>query len=148
MSFLTRTLQSGIDSDDNTPGGYLYEAQSSCVVTGYNSSYWTAISFSDTYFYPGSSNNDASICGDNEDMLPYYDGDDDIETTDPLTIGMFAVRQRKLDPRHYFLEVSKSRLQKVRGEWGFISHNLSFYVRNYVRQLLSGPPGPPPLSEH
>ncbi|KAK8119555.1 uncharacterized protein PG998_004181 [Apiospora kogelbergensis] len=99
LSFLARAAKSDCCNRNNMPRGYLYEAQSSCVVTGYNHSYWTAISFSDTYFYLGADTNDPQICGDNEDMLPYYAGDDMDEATDPLTLDSSQVRLRTHDPR-------------------------------------------------
>ncbi|KAK6853570.1 hypothetical protein PG995_010382 [Apiospora arundinis] len=84
--------------------------------------------------------NDASICGDNEDMLAYYDGDD--EDTDPLTIGNFAVEQRALDPRHYFLVIAKNRLEKIKGEWDFILQRLTSAVKNYLKNShIMSPPG-------
>ncbi|KAK8010323.1 hypothetical protein PG990_009288 [Apiospora arundinis] len=133
MTFLTRTVKSKFGKRKNMPRGYLYEAQSSCVVTGYNNSYWTAISFSDTYFYQGADTNDPEVCGDNEDMLPYYDDTDMAEVTDPLTIGNFAVQPRMLDARGYFLVISKTRLEKVRIEWDLILYNVSLCVKNYLR---------------
>lgn len=132
MSFLSRCSRSGIEKEEAKKVDYLYEAQSSCVITGYNNSYWTAISFSDTYFYPGANNNDASVCGDIEDMLPYYEGDDDDEATDPLTIGNSAVPHNRLDPRHYFLSILDARLDKIKDEWGSIEYELSSKVIDYV----------------
>ncbi|KAK8033465.1 hypothetical protein PG991_002863 [Apiospora marii] len=132
MSFLLRSAESDMDNGEATTVDYLYEAQSSCVITGYNNSYWTAISFSDTYFYPGANSNDAAVCGDIEDMLPYYDGDDDDEATDPLTIGNCAVPQTGLDPRHYFLLVLSSRLDKLKEEWDSILDEVSSRVSSYL----------------
>lgn len=132
MSFLSRSSESGMENGENTVVHYLYEAQSSCVITGYNNSYWTAFSFSDTYFYPGANSHDPLVCGDNEDMLPYYDGDDDDEVTDPLTIDNSAVPHNELDPRHYFLTILSVRLDKIKDEWDSIENELSSRVSDYV----------------
>ncbi|KAK8080754.1 hypothetical protein PG997_008572 [Apiospora hydei] len=132
MSFLSRSMASGVGNRKDMPVDYLYEAQSSCVITGYNNTYWTALSFSDTYFYPGANNNDESVCGDNEDMLPDYDGDDDADFTDPLTIGNTTIPHKWLDPRHYFLVILSSRLDKIKDEWDHIRDELSSKVSGYL----------------
>ncbi|KAK8052173.1 hypothetical protein PG993_003558 [Apiospora rasikravindrae] len=132
MSFLSRSVESGTSNGKVISVEYLYEAQSSCVVTGYNNTYWTALSFSDTYFYPGANNDDESDCGGNEDMLPDYDGDDDGDFTDPLTIGNTTIPHKRLDPRHYFLVVLSARLDKVKDEWDHIRDELSSRVSDYL----------------
>ncbi|KAK8042833.1 Nicotinamide n-methyltransferase [Apiospora phragmitis] len=83
LSFLARPTELDVDKGEYPAADCLYEAQSSCVVTGYNNSYWTAISLADTYFYPGGIDNDAPDCDENEDMLPFYKDEKDL---DPLTI--------------------------------------------------------------
>ncbi|KAK7956011.1 uncharacterized protein PG986_005233 [Apiospora aurea] len=132
MSFLSRSMDSGLGNRKDMPVDYLYEAQSSCVVTGYNNTYWTALSFSDTYFYPGANNNDESVCGDNEDMLPDYDGEHDTDFTDPLTIGNTTIPHKWLDPRHYFLVILSARLDKIKDEWDHIRDEMSSKVSDYL----------------
>ncbi|KAK7926970.1 hypothetical protein PG985_003968 [Apiospora marii] len=129
LTFLTRPTESEINNGDCPSADCLYEAQSSCVVTGYSNSYWTAISLADTYFYPGGTDSDSPDCDENnEDMLPFYKGENDL---DPLTIAKFARLQKSLDPRQYFLVVLKERLNKARGEWESVVYRLSLKVKHY-----------------
>lgn len=129
LSFLSKPSQ-GKASYRNRPT-YLHEAQSSCVVTGYNNKIWTACSLADT-FYHSSQDSD-----DNEDMLPYYaddtdDTEDSDEKWDPLTIGKCDANNPPWDPREYFLLIFTRRLEQVKEEWLNIVYNLQHKLESYV----------------
>jgi hypothetical protein len=129
LSFLTKPNQGR--SYHQSGQSFLHEAQSSCVVTGYNNSIWTACSLTDT-FYHSRHNSD-----DNEDMLPYYandtdDTDDSEESWDPLTIGQCDANNPIWDPREYFLRILNVRLEQAKEEWLNIAYNLQEKLESYV----------------
>ncbi|KAF5510427.1 hypothetical protein CGCS363_v003312 [Colletotrichum siamense] len=104
LSFLATSVnhsQDGGQTLDETD--YLYECQTSFIVTGWDTSSWTAICLVDSYF---KSQTDA----EDPYMLPHYakDPDDDDPDLDPLSIGkLTADKVAAVDPREYFLLIIK-----------------------------------------
>ncbi|ORY58580.1 uncharacterized protein BCR38DRAFT_500536 [Pseudomassariella vexata] len=103
---------------------FLHEAQFSHVTTGCNNSMWTSCSLSDTYFY------DDQEDPENPDLLAYYEDED--ETCDMPTMGVFDTEYPVLDPREYHLIGLKTRLGQVADEWDNIVARLKYKIRSHV----------------
>jgi hypothetical protein len=95
---------SALNSTDQLKKCYLYEAQTSVAVTGFDDSVWTAYGFVDTYF--------------GTESVDYYDqwkastGD-----PDPLAAGQIDANLALWKPRSYYLKVLQIRINRVRREW-------------------------------
>ncbi|KAJ9609936.1 hypothetical protein H2200_006265 [Cladophialophora chaetospira] len=111
-----------LDWSTHEARGFLYEAQVSCVVTGLDDSWWVGYCFVDTYFDAGGEGDDN--IGDYHEML-----EDDYEA-DPSTLG-WGDTSRLHDPRHYFLLVVSTRLERVKLEWEQVVYKLKESARHF-----------------
>ncbi|KAL3293227.1 Arginine--tRNA ligase cytoplasmic-like protein [Colletotrichum asianum] len=102
----------------------------SICVTGCELPVWTAICLADTWFDESDPNN--------EDQLDFYENIDDADPNscplDALSGGNLTADDKAItDPREYFLQLVKFRVEKVAEEWKLISHRLDDKVRQYLR---------------
>lgn len=105
---------------------FLYEAQISCVVAGSDEWRWVAYCFVDTYF-------DATSEA-RETVQSYYDdsqGDEGM-LADPFTFGVKDANDPIQNPREYFLEVLRIRLNQVKCEWEQVVAKVQESIREYV----------------
>ncbi|KAJ9612902.1 hypothetical protein H2200_002843 [Cladophialophora chaetospira] len=103
ISFLGRGSQQPFD--------FLYEAQTSCLLSGSNKWRWVSYCFVDTYFD-----------GDDEgrETLLEYHYDKEAEhgiNADPLTFGAHDADLPIWNAREYFLKVLEHRLTPIKREW-------------------------------
>ncbi|KZL72472.1 transcription factor sef1, partial [Colletotrichum tofieldiae] len=125
LSFLLNSKSSGVDG---SPTGCLYEAQTSLVVTGPNSSIWTACLLTDTYFRDQMDIND-------EELLSYHDAArvNDGLYYDPLTSGDHDANIPVWNPREYYCLVLMVRIKRIKEEWVKILYHLKNRIDEYVR---------------
>lgn len=95
--------------------GYIYEAQTSCLIAGWDSSRWVGYGFVDTYF------DDESVRRD----MRYYDSDDLPFTPDLIPGGYRDLSHSVRTPREYFLVVLDSRVAEVVAEWESVLSRIS-----------------------
>ncbi|KAI8285667.1 hypothetical protein K4K56_009194 [Colletotrichum sp. SAR 10_98] len=132
LSFLATSVNHSQDDGqtlDETD--YLYECQTSFIVTGWDTSSWTAICLVDSYF---KSQTDA----EDPYMLPHYakDPDDDDPDLDPLSIGkLTADKVAAVDPREYFLLIIKVRIMRLREIWMNVVYHLGQRINQYMEIL-------------
>ncbi|KAH8422123.1 Arginine--tRNA ligase [Colletotrichum scovillei] len=114
---------------------YLHEAQTSICVTGRDTSHWTAIGLTDSYFEDDSDPN-------NEYLLPFYVTDPypDPDMTscelDALSIAnLTADNVSVTDPREYFLLVVKFHVVRITQHW----MNVLFKLKDMIDEYLSSP---------
>lgn len=113
---------------------YLHEAQTSICVTGRDTSHWTAIGLTDSYFEDDSDPN-------NEYLLPFYVTDPypDPDMTscelDALSIAnLTADNVSVTDPREYFLLVVKFHVVRITQHW----MNVLFKLKDMIDEYVSG----------
>ncbi|KAK0611969.1 hypothetical protein B0T14DRAFT_339079 [Immersiella caudata] len=112
----------------------IYEAQISCMVTGFDDESWVGLAFVDTY-YRGD---------DDRESVEYYasesaDGDEAIENPvlmDPLTGGRFDANAPIWKPREYFLRLLECRVDQVRLEWHNVVSRLLQITEPYTHDYL------------
>jgi hypothetical protein len=100
--------------------GYLYEAQISVVVIGFDHYVWSAYAVVDNYFDPSE-----SVEYYHEDMKGPY-------RPDPLAAGHIDANMPLCAPREYFLKVFEIRIQEVTKEWHLIVRRFKKAVEEYV----------------
>jgi hypothetical protein len=103
--------------------GYLYEAQTSIVVTGFDDHEWSAYAAVDNFF----------DFFDTSESVKYYH--EDIQgpyRPDPIAAGRFDANKPLLKPREYFLMVAEIRIQDITKEWHLIVRILKKAVEEYV----------------
>ncbi|GAB1310598.1 hypothetical protein MFIFM68171_00808 [Madurella fahalii] len=102
----------------------IYEAQISCIVTGFDERCWVALAFVDTY-YKG---------GNNRESAEYYADQvhDNAIFMDPLTRGRVDADIPTWKPREYFLRLLESRANQVRQEWHNVVSRLLQITEQYV----------------
>jgi hypothetical protein len=112
-----------LDWDSSSPG-FLYEAQISCVVAGFDEWVWAAYCFVDTYF---DANEEAR-----ESVQAYHDDslDDEGMRADPLTFGVINADQSIQNPREYFLMVFSIRINQVKCEWQLVAAKVQQSIRD------------------
>ncbi|KXH29828.1 hypothetical protein CSAL01_09977 [Colletotrichum salicis] len=123
-------------SDRITHGfDYLHEAQTSICVTGWDTSQWTAIRLTDSYFEDDSDPN-------KEYLLPFYVADPypDQDMTscelDAISIAnLTADNVSVTDPREYFLLVVKFHVVRITEHWT----NVLFKLKDMIEEYLSSP---------
>ncbi|KAF4840862.1 hypothetical protein CGCSCA4_v009991 [Colletotrichum siamense] len=130
LSFLSMSKEGDQDSGKvPEETDYLYECQTSFIVTGWDTSSWTAICLADSYFEDQTDAEDPY-------MLPHYVKDPDVPDLDPLSIGkLTADRVAASDPREYFLLIMKNRVMRLREIWT----NVDFHLGERINQYLSRP---------
>ncbi|KAH0847219.1 hypothetical protein AYO21_02607 [Fonsecaea monophora] len=110
----------------DAPSIYLYDAQVSCVITGFDWTRWIAWLFIDTYYFdPGDESE--------EDVSEYYE--DGLSPAgmraDPLTYGLLDADKPIWDPEDYFLTVLKTRFAQVKREWKGVVTKLKSSFRHH-----------------
>lgn len=131
VSFLSTSLSGAETSNKIEDHEFLYEAQTSLAVFGWNRTIWTACALTDTYFYSDALN------PNNEDLLVYYDDVEEIEW-DAISMAELSVGRVSIsDPREYFLMTLKIRGEKCKDEWRNVIYHMKIGVRKYVRILSS-----------
>ncbi|KAL0783238.1 hypothetical protein CaCOL14_001144 [Colletotrichum acutatum] len=127
VSFLSAPILGETSNAEVKEREFLYEAQSSIAVFGWNRTIWTACSLADTYFYPDAVN------PDNEDLLIYYRDVEEIEW-DAVSMAELPIDRVSIsDPREYFLMVLKIRGEKCKDEWRNVLYHMKIGVRKYLR---------------
>lgn len=130
LSFLS-PFKDGIE----TPGNdYLYECQTSFVVTGWDISSWTAFCLADSYFADETDPDDPV-------MLAHYvkDVDSDEPGLDPLSTGKLTVdKVAPTDPREYFLVVVRYRVMRLLEIWTNVEFQLGEKIHQYVSKSTGG----------
>ncbi|KAK1633347.1 hypothetical protein BDP81DRAFT_72619 [Colletotrichum phormii] len=119
-------------SDQITHGfDYLHEAQTSICVTGRDTSQWTAIRLTDSYFEDDSDPN-------KEYLLPFYVADPypDQDMTscelDAISIAnLTADNVSVTDPREYFLLVVKFHVARITEHWTNVLFKLKDMIEEY-----------------
>ncbi|KAI1137691.1 hypothetical protein F5Y05DRAFT_419163 [Hypoxylon sp. FL0543] len=124
ITFL-RTMGSKVD---NSLTEYIYEANMSCLISGLDSSSWTAYFFNDTYFEPDDypeniQEYDAQEC---EDVMP-----------DPLAAGKRLTHPLPACPREYFLIILEIRIRKVKEEWQQLYNPVYEAIQSYKSRYWS-----------
>ncbi|KAK1477652.1 hypothetical protein CCUS01_16605 [Colletotrichum cuscutae] len=115
------------DIELNGQSEFLYEGQTSLVVSGWNRTVWTACSLTETYFYPDLQD------PNNEELLLHYT-DPDVQDWDAIAAADVTVGRIMItDPREYFLMVLKIRSKKCRDEWKSVLYNMRFRVIKYLK---------------
>ncbi|KAK2021296.1 hypothetical protein LX32DRAFT_631835 [Colletotrichum zoysiae] len=106
-------------SGDRGPPDCLYEAQTSLVVSGPNSSVWTACLLTDTYFKDQTDVND-------EELLSYHEAAwiNDGLYYDPLASGEIDATVPIWNPREYYCLVLMIRIKQIKEEWVRIVYHL------------------------
>jgi hypothetical protein len=118
LPFLSRPTNASESTGDRH---YLYEAQTSVIVTGIDDQVWTAYGFVDTYFASGET-------GDNYDTLEgRLSG-----RPDPLAAGQLNADQPIWTSREYFLKVFEIRSNQVLKEWDNIACTVEEVIKRYV----------------
>jgi hypothetical protein len=99
------------DYEGRKPSGFLYEAKTSCVITGTDERTWCGYCFIEAYF---DSAKDAK-----ETAVEYWEDSQLSEGmyADPFTYGTTDTDVQIQDPRVYFLAVLASRIKRVEREW-------------------------------
>lgn len=109
----------------------IYEAQISCIVTGFDEQSWIGLAFVDTY-YRGD---------DDRDSVEYYaeqNADAEPESIenpflmDPLSGGEIDANSPIWRPREYFLKIFECRVKQVRFEWHNVVDRLLQITEPYV----------------
>ncbi|KAK0703953.1 hypothetical protein B0T26DRAFT_794513 [Lasiosphaeria miniovina] len=108
------------------PDIYIYEVQTSCMVTGMDNRFWTAYGFFDTYHDGGESKHD----------LSFYEPAEGEINTDPLTGGRYASDSPIRTAREYFLRVMESCVNDAKDEWLNVGHSLLRTIKPYVSVKL------------
>lgn len=109
--------------DDTESEDYIFEAQTSVLVTGLDNWFWTAYCFSDTYHK--SANYHESV--------QHYSK----ENRDLISCGELSLDHPVWDPRDYFLRILSYRMQQVKEEWSNSVSQLLQQTGPYVRFTLS-----------
>jgi hypothetical protein len=123
LPFLSRPTNASETTGDHH---YLYEAQTSVIVTGIDDQVWTAYGFVDTYFASGET-------ADNYDTLEgRLSG-----CPDPLAAGQLNADQPIWTPREYFLKVFEIRSNQVLKEWDNIACTVEEVMKWYVLYIWS-----------
>ncbi|KXH49981.1 hypothetical protein CNYM01_12405 [Colletotrichum nymphaeae SA-01] len=124
VSFLSTLPPAG---EANNHCEFLYEAQSSLAVFGWNRAIWTACSLTDSYFYSDAKN------PNNEDLLTYYEDIEEIEW-DAISMAELPIDHLSIkDPREYFLMILKIRGEKCKDEWRDVLYHMKIGIRKYLR---------------
>lgn len=102
---------------------FLYEAQVSVAVTGFDDSVWTAYGIVDTYF------------GTKESIRRYdrFTTGHSSGRPDPLAAGQINADVPIWNPREYFLRVFEIRIIQISREWDFILDRVEDAVKQYVQ---------------
>ncbi|KAK0649648.1 hypothetical protein B0T16DRAFT_457041 [Cercophora newfieldiana] len=112
----------------------IYEAQVSCIVTGFDEGSWVGLAFVDTY-YRGDD--------DRESVEYYADQNSEAEARmenpflmDPLTGGRVDANAPIWKPREYFLRLLECRIDQVRREWHNVVSRLLQITEPYTHDYL------------
>jgi hypothetical protein len=107
---------------------WLHEAQVSCVMEAYNSTFWTAYVSVDTYFDGNTGKDSLAFCdeGTGLETGPYV--------VDPLPGSRYNydANMPLKDPREYFLRVLMCRSDQVMREWQCVVHELHNRIEDHV----------------
>jgi len=126
-------LQDSPDTENNKHD-CLYEAQVSCMITGYNSTAWVAYVFVDSFFHHP---NDAeNIHNDtDEESIAYYQSSTELSegfAPDPIARGCYDATMPIWEPRVYFLSVLTVRLEQIEEQWRNTEYAMRGVVENFV----------------
>ena len=114
------------------PCSFIYEAQTSCVVSGSDVWRWVAYCFVESYF---DVDNEAR-----ETVMAYHeDSQNGGFYMDPCTFGRFPLDDNIKDPRDWFLLVFCCRLHQIQGEWREVVWKVVQSVRDYEKVLVGLP---------
>ncbi|KAI1081596.1 hypothetical protein F5B20DRAFT_578927 [Whalleya microplaca] len=112
---------------DNSKTCYVYEANLSCMVSGWDYHKWSAHFFIDLYF------EDLKADEDLESISDYEAHKTAGIALDPLAGGKKLREMMPRDPRNYFILVLAIRLRKVKKEWELLVTAVDEAIRTYVR---------------
>jgi hypothetical protein len=108
---------------------FIYEAQSSCVVSGTDIRRWVAYCFVESYFDIGDEAR--------ETVTAYDEGSKHGGiSVDPCTFGRFRLDANIKDPREWFLVVFQCRLRQIKCEWRQVVWRVKQSVRDYEEVLV------------
>ncbi|KAI1611967.1 hypothetical protein EDD36DRAFT_475669 [Exophiala viscosa] len=110
---------------DNVPS-FLYEAQISCVIAGFDEWTWTAHCLVDSYFDGEAGENVQQYSKDATDGLH----------TNPFGYGLIDAQLLFNRAREFFLQVLAIRLSLVKGEWQRVVTNVKMSVCAYEARLI------------
>lgn len=121
------TFIRGPDAENSTGVNreYLYEAQISGVVSGYDDWRWVAYCFADTYY--------ASADRPEIGILDYSENGEGNFRPDPLIGENIDAGTHKRNPREYFLQLFSQRLSQVRPEWKRVIKRLKDSLDQYEK---------------
>jgi hypothetical protein len=122
LPFLSRPMTSSVVANKSHKEYFLYEAQISVTVTGFDDSVWTAYGCIDTYF------------GSRESVSRYHrwKGSKGLGKPDPLARGQIEADLPIWMPREYFLRIFEIRIKEVQSEWHRITDKVEAAVNKYV----------------
>jgi hypothetical protein len=104
----------------------IYEAQTSCVVTGSDDWRWVGYGFVDTEI-------DGFLTDLSKDDLSF----------DQIAAGKLEANIPIWKPRDYWLKVFEIRIEQVRQEWEYLIHKVELSVNQYVRSQTQNLPMTP-----
>ena len=110
-------LPRGLEDPDNNE--FIYEAQISVLVTGFDEWFWTTYCFTDRFFQ-------------GEEPVQYYHE----EKKDAPTGGIRPIEFPVWNPREYFLFILSWRFRQVTKEWNIIFRTLDSRLQSSVKTLL------------
>ncbi|KIX09865.1 uncharacterized protein Z518_00946 [Rhinocladiella mackenziei CBS 650.93] len=125
VSFLNDALPGCLPN--SPPFDFLYEAQMSCVIAGFDKWSWDGYFFCDAYFDDGDP--------DKESVGLYYldNQGDELVLVDPFARGELSTDRPLENPINYFLTVFRVRLCQIQNEWQRVVNNLLRRIRIFIR---------------
>jgi hypothetical protein len=115
LSFLKIDTSDSQDQEPKEVWG-IHEAQTSCVVTGWDDWRWVGYGFIDTEI-------DGFLTDLSKDDLGF----------DQIAAGKLEANIPIWGPRDYWLKVFEIRIEQVRKEWEYLIHKVELSVNQYVR---------------
>ena len=126
LSFLAGFIHDDNDDKKSQERPYLYEAQTTCLVSGLDHYVWDAVGLVDTYF-----EEDPKMKRDCKYFEDIYESDAPLPP-DFIPAGAHTTNLPIWTPREYFLKVLESRLAQIVKEWenlvDWITHDILDYV--------------------
>ncbi|KIX00328.1 uncharacterized protein Z518_10467 [Rhinocladiella mackenziei CBS 650.93] len=107
---------------------FIYEAQISCVLAGFDEWRWVAYCFVDSY-YDGE---------DGETVLQYHRDRMNGMHADPLEHGNADAEKPIEKAREFFLKVFRIRIDQVKSEWELVVDKVNKSIRKYEQVSLPG----------
>jgi len=114
LSFLKIDTSDSQDQEPKEVWG-IYEAQTSCVVTGSDDWRWVGYGFVDTEI-------DGFLNESSKDDLSF----------DQIAAGRLEANIPIWRPRDYWLKVFEIRIEQARQEWEYLIHKVELSVKQYV----------------